>query len=103
MIDADALQLRLLNAFGETVIYTPRDGAPSTIKAIRTVHFVDNPLDHTGIGSQTVTFDIATANTPRPAQNDRLTDVNGVDWFIKQVPHLAFEGQWRVTVEKQIR
>lgn len=102
MIDADALQSRLLNAFGETVTYTPRDGAASTIKAVRTVHFVDNPLDHTGIGSQTITFDIATT-LPRPGQNYCITDANGVDWYVKQVPHVAFEGQWRVTVERQSR
>jgi hypothetical protein len=101
LIDADSMQTRLLNAFGETVTYTPKDGSATVIKAIRTVHFVDNALDHQGTGPQKVTFDIASLNIPRPAQNDYFTDSAGVNWFLKEVPHMAFEGQWRVTVEKQ--
>ncbi len=101
MLNADAITATLLNAFGETVTYAPRYGTVSVIKAIRTVHSIDNALDHQGIGPQTVTFDIASLNTPRPAKDDRITDASGVDWFVKQVPHLAYEGQWRVTVEKQ--
>lgn len=85
--------------FGETVTFTPRDGAP--VPGITAVRYTDRGDGSFGSGhSRKTQFELLQSDVPvMPDLEDCITAADG-DWFVQSAEPSLSAPAWLVTVEQ---